>query len=389
MFKKKIDPMTKNKKLSPQKRILYVIADPFYFISHRLPLALKAVENGYSVALATNYPDTLEKDPLKLEAKGIQVFHVPFDRTGMNPFKDLATLLGLLKVMRNYSPHIVHNVAMKPILYGSLISKYLGIQKIVNAIAGFGIVFSGTSLKARLLKSPMTFGLKWALKNTEVIVQNHEDQEIVSTWLQNKGKTHLILGAGVDCQIFTPGQTFCQNPIITFVSRMLWSKGVKELIEAACLLKQSHPKAIIQMVGMPDLENPDHVPTTMLEKWHDEGIIHWLKKRSDIADLYQKSQIAILPSYREGLPKSLIEACACGLAIITTDVPGCREVVENGVNGIIVPAKNGKALFEGLKKLLDDPERCQVMGKASYERALSLFENTLIQTQTLDIYQRS
>ncbi len=354
-------------------------------MSHRLPLALKAIEKGYTVALASDSKD-FEEHKSCLEKKGIKVFHVPFDRAGMNPMKDLQTLRSLHRVMEEFRPDIVHNVAMKPILYGSLLAKGLRVPKIINAIAGFGSVFSGVSAKARLLKGPMTIALKLALRNTAVIVQNYEDRDTVKAWIRGKGTVNLILGAGVDCDVFTPAKNFPQSSIITFVSRMLWSKGVGELVEAARMLKQSHPNALIQFVGEPDLENPDHVPEALLQTWHDEGVIQWLGKRSDIAALYQKSQIAVLPSYREGLPKSLLEACACGVAIVTTDVPGCREVVEDGVNGRLVPAKNAQALYRCLSDLLNDPIRCEAMGRASRERALKFFESDMIQEETIKIY---
>lgn len=355
------------------KKILFVVAEVSYFKSHRLSLALFAKEQGFEVALASQCKKNFRRDKIYLESLGIKVFHIPFDRAGMNPFKDILTLIKLNQVYREFTPDIVHHVAMKPILYGSLIGRIRKIPNIVNAISGFGTIFSHTSLLMTILKYPVKKALTWAFSNSKVIAQNKVDAQEIKVWTKGRGEIFLIPGAGVDLGTFTPADTLIKAPVITFVGRLLWSKGIHELAHAARILKHKGIPFTLQIVGDPDLQNPHHVPMSWIKKQEKKGYITFLGQREDIPELYQKSRMAILPSYSEGLPKSLIEACACGLPIITTDVPGCTDVVEHGVNGHIVPAKHPKALAASMEKLLEDFSLCKNYGRASRKKAEDIF----------------
>ncbi len=367
-------------------RLLFIVAESGYFISHRLSLALEAQKQGYTVAVATSSTKNFNHDKSLLENHGIRVFGTPFSRTSLNPLKDLPTLIELYRAYKAFKPDIIHNVALKPVLYGSFIAKMCCVSQIVNAVAGLGYVFISDNPKAKLLRWILRPLLQYALKNTHIIVQNQDDQHTIASWLQQKAKTriHLILGAGVNIDVFSPAQKLAYNQTITLIARMLWSKGIREVIEVARLLKQSHPQAIIQLVGAPDIQNPDHVPKHLLKKWHEEGLIRWLGARKDIADIYRNSQIALLPSYREGLPKSLLEAMACGLPLVTTDAPGCKELIDG--NGILVPVKDSKAVYVALITLLEDNSLCQKMGARSRERALSTYSEEIIHRRSLSVY---
>lgn len=369
------------------KKLLFVVAEVSYFKSHRLNLALYAKEQGFEVALASQCKRNFRKDKLILESLGIKVFHIPFDRTGLNPIKDLLTLFKLQKLYKEYQPDIIHHVALKPIIYGTIAGHFRKIPKIVNAISGFGVIFSTTTVLRSILKYPIKGILTWAFRRSNVIVQNEIDKKEVNTWTQKQSEVFLIPGAGVDTSIFTPQKKLQKKPIITFVGRLLWSKGLRELVHASKILIQKGISFTLNIVGDPDLHNPDHIPASWIKKHEKKGLIHFLGHREDIKDLYQQSRIAILPSYREGLPKSLIEACACGLPIITTDVPGCMDVVENGANGILVPARNPKLLASAMEKLLGDMAECEQYGKNSRKKAESIFSESLIFKAHKDVWE--
>ncbi|MBX9977359.1 MAG: glycosyltransferase family 4 protein [Alphaproteobacteria bacterium] len=369
-------------------RLLFVVAESRYFISHRLPLALEARKQGFEVAVATCSDHDFEGDRKLLEGHGITVYPTPFNRAGLNPIKDIPTLKALYEVCRAFKPDIIHNVALKPILYGSMMGKCLKIPKIVNAIAGLGYVFTSDRLKARLIRTLFLPFLKFSIRKTNIIVQNADDKSLVESWLGPKARLHLIRGAGVDMAVFSPAPKLSHNHTITLVARMLWSKGIAEAVDAAKRLKQTHPHAILQLVGMPDPQNPESISEAQLKKWHDQSIICWLGARNDIAEIYRASQIVLLPSYREGLPKSLLEACACGLPIITTDAPGCREVVDSGMNGYLVPVGNSDALYKVLATLLDNYDMCCAMGAHSLTKAMSHFSSDLIHKETMIVYKK-
>ncbi len=367
-------------------RLLFVVAASHYFISHRLSLALAAQKQGMEVAVATTSSKNFSEDKRHIESLGIKVFEVPFHRTGINPFNDIPTFKALYSVFKHFKPDILHNVALKPILYGSFIGKITKIPKIINAIAGLGYVFTSHTLKSRIIRTILLPFLKFSLKKTVIIVQNPDDEATIRTWLGHSADSlHLIQGVGVNTDNFSPAPSLPHNHVITLVARMLWSKGIGEVITAAKRLKIAYPQATIQLVGAPDLQNPDHVPENTLQKWHNEGLIQWLGERTDVAEIYQNSQIALLPSYREGLPKSLLEAMATGLPIITTDAPGCKSLI-TGTNGLLIPSRNSDALYHAIKMLLDNYSLCQKMGHASRLLALSTFSERIMHEKTLMLY---
>lgn len=389
-----------NKKLNQKPRILFVVAASSYFMSHRFDLAKDVIKAGYDVALATQPSGNFKEQKAQLEKVGINVFEAPFHRSTLNPIADLKTVLSLFKVMKAYKPDILHNVALKPIVYGSLLGKVLKIPTIVNALGGFGYAFTATSFKARFVRLFLEPLLKTLLKKTHIIVQNQDDQNLVKKWTHSYKNIHLLRGAGVDTDHFSPASYYAQNHVITFVGRMLWSKGVGELVEAAKMLKKSHPHAVVQLVGDPDVQNPDHIPLTTLKKWHESGIIRHRPSTKDIAKIYQYSQIAVLPSYREGLPKSMLEAASCGLPLVTTDVIGCKELIfcnesmqnshniVQGENGFLVPAKDSKNLYKALSLLLNKGNTCIAMGQKSREYALMYWSKEEINQKTILIYSQ-
>lgn len=365
-------------------KLLYVVARAEYFISHRLDLALAASDAGFEVAAATT--DFSTNDHKKL--KNIENFLVRFKRGSLNPVTEIKTIFDLIKVFKRFHPNIVHNVGLKPALYCALISRFYGVLS-VNSINGFGYIFTSNQLKAKLLKPFVRFALKFLLNrsNIAVIVQNSEDYKDCLSLLP-KCKLHLITGSGVDVQAFSPHP---HQGVFTFtlVARMLWSKGVGEFTEAAKFFKVNNPNAEVRflLVGSPDSENPETVPEDTLKKWHDEQIIEWIEHTDKVALIYAQTSVAVLPSYREGMPKSLLEAMACGLPVITTNARGCDDLVDDGVNGIKVPVHNVAALCNAMQRCYLDPKICEAMGSNARDSAINIYATEVINRQIMNIYK--
>lgn len=365
-------------------KLLYVVARAEYFLSHRLDLAKEARGAGYAVAVASTpfHP----KDHLKIV--DIETFSIRFKRGGINPFAELKTIFDLIKVFKKNQPALVHNVALKPALYGAAIARFYKIPTI-NSINGFGYIFTSHHRKARILRPFIKIALRLILDHERagVIVQNQDDY-LECKSLLSKCKLSLIAGSGVDIKTFYPVP---YQGIFTFtlVARMLWSKGVGEFVEAAQLFIKNNPhkKVRFLIVGSNDSENPESIPLDVLQKWHNHGIIEWLDHHDDIQHIYAQTHVAVLPSYREGLPKSLLEAMACGLPIISTDAVGCRDLVDN-TNGIKVPLKNIQALANAFERCVADSQMCEAMGKKARIKAESMYSIDTINRQVIGVYNR-
>ena len=364
------------------KKLFYLVADDRYFCTHRLPLAIAAKKQGYEVTVLTTVSDYQDK----IERAGIRVVPIDFKRGSINLFVELKTLWQILLAYRKYRPDIVHHVAIKPVLYGTFCAILTRVPNVINAIAGLGYVFAHNHLKALLVRSPIRLAFRLLLNHFSVktIVQNPDDRHQLST-LVNPQKIFLIPGAGVNPDLFSPTEEPKSPPIkVVLVARMLWTKGVGELIEAARFLHKENIQ--IQLVGEPDEQNPAFVPIATLKQWTEEGIVTWQGYRPDIAKVYEESHIAVLPSYSEGLPKSLLEAAACGRPIITCDAPGCREVVKDGYNGILVPMKDSVALAKAIQTLANDKALRLTMGANGRKRIETEFSEQIINTQVLALY---
>jgi len=369
------------------QRLLFLVTEGEYFCSHRLNLALEAIKRGYEVAVACHASREVQE---KLQEYGLHVFSVPFVRASLNPWYEIRALWRIFHIYWQWRPHIVHQVAFKPAIYGTLCARILRIPRVINAIAGLGIVFVAQNLKARILRPIILTSLRLLIRHPScyLIVQTSEDAAVVG---QGVSVDHikLIPGAGVDLTVFLPdhavaNRNHCQ---VIMVSRLLWSKGVGEVVAAAKIIKKEGLPIDITLVGEPDLANPDHVPLAQLKAWHSQGLIIWLGRRSDIAALYQQADIAVFPSYYgEGVPKTLLEAAACGKPIITTDHPGCRDVVVHGENGLLIPPRNVNALVAALRRLYNNKELCITMGERGRQRVLTTFAEDKIIQATLALY---
>lgn len=370
------------------KKLIFLVADLGYFCSHRLKLALAAKQAGFEVSVVTNCDKRPSLFRYEAQLKEFDIRPLPFHRSRLNPFAEIKTLWQIWKIYRQIRPAIVHQVALKPVVYGTLCGLLTGVPRIVNALGGMGYLFTHRSLRSFLVKPLLVLAFRILLNNRRcvLILQNPTDVELMTSFV-DCDNIHLVRGVGVDLEMYHPTPEPSSLPIkALMVARLLWSKGIGELVEAAKILKAQGVPLQIQVAGDIDPQNPASVSFTTLAAWKEENIVTWLGSIEDIAALYATSHIAVLPSYREGLPKSLLEAAACGKPIVTTDVPGCREVVVQRENGFLVPAKDAAALAESLKVLVECPGLRVKMGLSSRQKAEQEFDEKKIIAETLATY---
>lgn len=368
-------------------RLIYLITEDWFFESHFLERALAAKDNGYAVSVAARDNGKLSA----LREMGINTVALPFRRSGLNPLRELGTLFAILRFYQLSKPQIVHHIALKPVLYGTLAARLSGVRRIVNAPVGMGFVFTSQTTLSRLLRPIVLYGLKLLLnpKGSMVILENGDDlEDLVTSGLIKREHVRLIEGAGVNIEKFAAVPEPSDPPVVVLVARMLADKGIAEFVQAARLLRNKGVAARFLLVGDPDIYNPASIEEMTLRAWNAEGVVEWLGHQSDVAAILAKARVACLPSYREGLPKSLLEAMAAGLPIVTTDVPGCRAAVTDGENGILVPARDASALAEALEKLIADPALCERFGAEGRKRAELRFASPVIIAETLEVYSK-
>jgi len=372
--------------------ILFLVTEDWYFCLHRLPIARAARDAGYRVYVATR---TRDHAPL-LESEGFTVLAMDWRRESRNPlraFKEIARIAG---IYRRYHPDIVHHIALKPSLYGSVAAMLTLHSPVVNNLAGLGQGFTEKGMVGGTVSRVLSGAIRWLFRrnNTCTIVENADDRDfLVDDIGLPAGSVVLIRGIGVDEKRFSYSE---ELPVaedgettITLVSRLLWPKGVAELVEAGQRLKARGCPVRIQIVGMPDQSSRRAVPREILEKWVLAGDIEWLGQRDDIPEIWRQSHIAALPSYyREGIPRSLLEAASCGRAVVTTDMPGCREVVEHSVTGFLVPPRNIDALVEALERLVRDPELRRRMGRQGRKLIETDLTEEHVVEQTMAVYRK-
>ena len=369
-------------------KLIIVVNELWFFLSHRLPIALAARDAGYEVHIASRSGTSSEIKQLNQES--LQFHPISFRRSSTGLWQELKTLRELHRLYKEIQPNIVHHVTIKPVLYGTLVARWVGGIQILNAISGLGYFFIAQGWKSSIRKKILLWGYRAILNSKKVwiLFQNPDDQVLFAqhkiTYSEHAFK---IKGSGVDLQQFAYSSIPKGRIKIILVARMLWDKGVGEFVESATVLLQQGLDADFLLVGSVDLGNPESIFVEQLEEWNKSGVVNWLGERADIAQLLTESHIAVLPSYREGLPKSLIEAAAVGRAIVTTDVPGCREVVKDGENGFLVPAKDAKELSIAIQKLINNPKLLTSMGKKSRLMAEQEFSIQQIVEQTLKLYK--
>ncbi len=366
--------------------LLYLVTEDWYFWSHRLPIARAARDQGWEVLVATRVGSHGER----IEQEGFRLIPIKMRRRSLAPWREFTTVAELVEIYRRERPDLVHHVAMKPALYGSLAAAITGVPAVVNALAGMGYVFTSSAVKARLLRALISAGFRRLLDraNARLILQNPDDVAAMSAGTVARKRIVLIRGSGVDTTAFAPVPEPEGTPVAVMVSRMLWHKGVGELVEAARLLRQRGVPLRVVLVGSPDPENPASIPERQLRDWNASGDVAWWGERSDIAKIWANCHIAVLPSfYREGLPKSLLEAAACGRPLVAADVFGCREVVRDGATGLLVPPRDARALADALERLAKDPDLRRRMGAAARDLVAREMSEQVVVAQTMALYR--
>lgn len=401
-------PHKAHAELSPSSaqhaKLLYFIGVDWFFYSHFLDRAIAAKQAGFDVVVVTRVTAKLDRQPDRLSRHGIRLIPIHIDRRSMHPLRLARILREFIRILKQEKPDIVHQIALKPILVGSLATRWLGIKRVINAVVGLGFAFSSETRSARIARLFMSFLFRLVLdkRHAKTVFENADDRDyfLRQGWIDQSNAV-LIRGAGVDVDHFHPmlTQAISQTdatglrspdapPIVMLLSRMLWDKGIGEFVEAARRLTRQHGSQYAQfvLVGDPDDDNRGSIAREQLLAWQQEGVVQWWGFKPDVEQTLAKAAISCLPSYREGLPKSLLESLAMGLPCIATDVPGCREVVIDGVNGLLVPARDPSALANAIDRLLRDPSLRHQFGEASRKMAVEQFAKDIVNQQTLDLY---
>lgn len=368
------------------KKLLFVVNAPEFFLSHRLPIALAAREEGYEVHVATAEGDAVRE----IRRLGLTHHTVAIARSGQNPLAEIGSIIGFYQLFRALNPDLVHLITIKPLLYGGIAARLVGISAMVAAVSGLGTVFVAESVTARARRALVSLLYRVALKQrrSAVIFQNPDDRDgLLAIGALKKEQVRMIRGSGVNLSNYTFLPEPEGTPVVVMAARLLRDKGVYEFVEAARLLKSRSVEVVMRLIGAPDPGNPTSVTQAELDGWAAEGVVEVLGYRSDIANQYAAANIVCLPSYREGLPKALVEAAACGRAVVTTDVPGCRDAIEPGVSGVLVPVKSAPELADALEALIQEPERRLRMAKAGRELSERAFSIERIVEQHLAIYK--
>ncbi|MBN1684175.1 MAG: glycosyltransferase family 4 protein [Gammaproteobacteria bacterium] len=333
-------------------------------VNFRYHLLKEFIKKGYAVTVIAALNHNKQALELLIQS-GIEFIPLQTQSTSLNIFANLKHLLAFYQLIKRERPNIVLNYTIKPVIYGSLMAHFMGIKNIYSNITGLGYVFTEDNLKAKFLKKIISPLYKLALKfNKRVFFQNPSDRELfIRSKFIHKDRSYLIQGSGVDLSYFDVCN-LPKAPIFLFMGRLLKHKGIMEYINAARYLKKQYPTIRFMLVGQCD-ENPSSIKETDLKKWIEEGIVEYLGYLQDVRPALEKCSVFVLPSYREGTPRSVLEAMSMGRPIITTDAPGCRDTVEHSVNGHLVPVRNVEALIQTMEQFIKQPDLINKMGQES------------------------
>jgi glycosyltransferase involved in cell wall biosynthesis len=380
-------PGMAGRKSSMSRKLMFVVNVDWFFMSHRLPIALEAMRQGYEVHIATGITNQQET----MERYGLKVHPISVDRSSANVVGAFKTLFQLFSIFRRVEPDLVHLVTIKPVLLGGIAARFSGIHGVVAAVSGLGYVFLDRGCLSRLRRRLVGLLYRLALGhgNLKVIFQNPDDRDVLMSLASlPESKVEMIRGSGVDLNEFSCRPIPEGEPVVLMAGRLLADKGVREFVEAAYLLREQNRKIRFCIVGTPDPANPSSVSEAELAKWESDGAIERWGYRADMANVLSAAHIVVLPSYREGVPKVLLEAAAVGRPTVTTDVPGCRDAILVNETGLLVPARDAQALARAIEKLLKEPGMCVEMGLAGRKLAEQEFDVVQVVKKHLQIYRK-
>lgn len=380
--------------MPPRPRLLFVVNNAAFFVSHRLPIALRARERGYDVRLLTGHAGSPLLEQAALHRLGVDgIFHtrVAFRSGGLNPARELLGWCQLLMQMLKWRPDVVHCASPKALVYGGLAARVARVPSLVLAVSGLGYVYTDGDAAGvrRLVRRVVDPLMRFALghRNKVVIVQNQDDFGALSaSALVDRRQLQLIPGSGVRLEDYVSLPIEGRARLVVLPARLLRDKGVVEFVEAARRLKPRFADWRFALVGTADYHNPSAIAEQVIDGWVKEGVVEWWGHVEDMASVYAQAGIVCLPSYREGMPKSLLEAAAAGCAVVTTDTTGCREAVRAGSTGELVPVGDSARLADALARLMADPTLCMAYGRAGRQLAIQQFDLEAVLERILAIY---
>lgn len=371
------------------KTLLLLDLEDRYFLSHRLALALAAKDAGYRVVVCVRIGGEYME---RIRAEGIECLALGSEnKGGISLWRECLVLFRLIRAYLKYRPRISHHFGVRNLLHGSLAARLAKTPFVVNSFLGLGSLFSGSSLILNILSKIILFSLRYfhRAKNTRVIVQNDADKEIIlQNVLPDESRLNVVRGSGVDVRSYYPAPEPPGTLLAVLASRMLTEKGVHEFVEAAALLKNEGTDIRMVLVGSPDPKNPSTIPESTLSQWNREGQVEWWGYRENMAEIWRSCHIAVLPTYyKEGLPRNLLEAAACARPLVATEVPGCREVLKDGVNGFGVSPRDARNLADAIGKLARDSSLRQRMGEAGRSIVEKEFSDEIVTGKILELYE--
>ena len=366
-------------------RILYVVTEDWYFLSHRLPMARAARDAGFEVHVATNVAD----GEAPIRAEGFVPHRAHFKRGRLAPLASLSTIRALRRLYRDVKPNLIHHVAVQPVGLGSIAAAGLRIP-CVNAVTGLGYAFIANSARARAVRWLLVAALRVLLSrgNSVVLVQNEDDRRLLAEQGLDPARTTLIPGSGIDVVGLTPLPEPPEPITVAFVGRLLRHKGIRAVMAAHAALRARGSNIKLLIAGTPDPANPASLTENEVSELSRMPGVSCLGHVRDIASVWARAHIAVLPSWHEGMPKSLLEAAACGRPMVASDAAGCREVVRPGETGILVPVEDANSLAAAIETLAASPELRARYGSAARRLAVERFSADAIGHQTVDLYRR-
>lgn len=369
-------------------RLLFLVTDDWYFVSHRLQLAVAAREAGYDVHVATR----VEMAGDRIRAAGLTLHPLSWRRGASSPLAKLAALREIVRLYRNVRPDLVHHVALRPIVYGQIAARFARVGPSVDAIAGLGFVFTERSWRSTLLRPALVLALRVLLARpgSVTLLQNPDDRDLLlRSGALKPERARLVLGAGVDTEHFQPLPEPASGPVtVAVATRMVRYKGVADLVEASRILHRRGVAHRLVLAGIPDATNPAAIPEETLRKWASEPQVEWLGKVEDVREVWAQAHVAALCSHGgEGVPKALLEAAACGRPLLATDVPGSREVARGDETGLRVPPRDPQAIADALERLILDAGLRARLGSAARKLVETELSSGVVIASVLALYR--
>lgn len=368
------------------KIVLFANTDWFLF-NFKLSLARALRDRGDEVILMS---PPGEYGP-RLQAMGFRWEPLPVSRSGVNPLAELAVIRRIAALYRAWQPDLVHHFTIKCVIYGSFAARRAGVRAVVNSVTGLGFALLADTPKARLIRPVVLALYRLALRDTEVVFQNADNRDtLAACGVLARSHVQVIAGDGIDITRFQPAAHAAASPIVLMMARLLHSKGIADFVAAAAIVRKQLPEVRFLLAGAQDPGNPESISDAELGVWRAQGDVEFCGQRSDVLELNQAASIAVLASTQgEGIPRALLEGAACGLPVVATDVPGCRELVVPAETGLLVPPGAPEMLAAALLKLLQDASLRAQMGEAARLRVERNFADPVIIGETCTVYARA